>query len=101
MLENEIIFYVYSNLQDGQSISPRSKLAKDKDRRKSIIQAVSDFFTKKSPTKGVVAKDTKDAPSSASSLNKLKFKIALMGKERSKVFFNLSCLYASLARVAT
>lgn len=66
-------------LQDGQSLSPKSKISKEKDRKKSIIQAVSDFFLKKSPTKTPSPKET--PPSSG--LNKLK--IAIMGKERSKV----------------
>ncbi|XP_065222209.1 F-actin-monooxygenase Mical isoform X2 [Planococcus citri] len=79
-LQNAIMDADCKNNNDGQSISPRSKMAKDKDRRKSIIQAVSDFFTKKSPTKAAPIKETP----SASSLNKLKFKIALMSKERSK-----------------
>lgn len=77
--------YIYNlfSQKDTTSVAPRSKLIKDKDRKKSIIQAVSDFFSKKSPIKALPPKDS----TTSASNSRPKFKISLMGKEKAKVSY--------------
>lgn len=71
------------SLQSGMSLDLPGKKSKDRERRKSIIQAVSDFFHKKSPS----TSPPKSAPPSSSSHSGSKFsKFRLhKGKDKAKV----------------
>ncbi|RZF36311.1 hypothetical protein LSTR_LSTR014575 [Laodelphax striatellus] len=71
-----------SNTKD--TATPNRKKSKDRDRRKSIIQAVSDFFHKKSPSSSSPTKSPGSPPTSSGSSNKFsKFRIHRKDKSKS------------------
>lgn len=82
--------FFMSQVMDGKDLKHR----KDRERRKSIIQAVSDFFHKKSPSPSP-SKTSEKVPNQSISNKFMKLRLHTLSREKSKVSTFFHSLYPS------